>query len=186
MINTVEFLTSFLPYFFLLNHLKKKGMLYISNPLFYLLVTFGVYIAGMLHFTDPSTIFDILDFTSADLNLNFVPFSTGISKIGYVLNVVLFVPFGVLIPLLFKEKHPFLETMGCGFLGSLFIEFSQLFNERVSDVDDLIMNTFGVFIGWLIYFVFFKKIGSYKLPLRWLFLFIFVLNIGRFFLFYWY
>lgn len=94
MINTFEFLTSFLPYFFLLDHLKKKGMLYINNPLFYLLVTFGVYIAGMLHFTDPSTIFDILDFTSADLNLNFVPFSTGISKIGYVLNVVLFVPLG--------------------------------------------------------------------------------------------
>lgn len=88
--------------------------------------------------------------------------------------------------LIVQGKASISRNDGVRFLGSLFIEFSQLFNERVSDVDDLIMNTFGVLIGWLLYSVFFKKIGSYMLPLRWLFLFIFVLNIGRFFLFYWY
>jgi len=39
---------------------------------------------------------------------------------------------------------------------SLSIEFAQLFNNRVSDVDDLLMNTLGTLIGFLV-FVSLKK-----------------------------
>lgn len=38
-----------------------------------------------------------------------------------------------------------------GFLYTLFIELTQMFMPRVSDVDDLILNSFGVFIGILIH-----------------------------------
>lgn len=34
---------------------------------------------------------------------------------------------------------------------SLIIELSQLFNGRITDLDDLLMNTLGAFLGWVIF-----------------------------------
>ena len=52
-----------------------------------------------------------------------------------------------------------LAGFGCSFL----IEVSQLlFYERASDIDDLILNTTGVFIGALIYFSAFALIKRSK------------------------
>jgi glycopeptide antibiotics resistance protein len=39
----------------------------------------------------------------------------------------------------------------CGLLFSLFIEISQQFVVRNTDIDDLILNTFGVYLGYLLY-----------------------------------
>ena len=85
--------------------------------------------------------------------INLIPFRDGIS-LSMILNVVMFMPLGFLLPLLWKEYHSLVRTAIIGFCFSCGIEFCQLFNRRVSDVDDLLMNTLGAILGWLIWIVF--------------------------------
>lgn len=61
-------------------------------------------------------------------------------------NILMFVPMGFFLPLLKKLSFP--KTVLCGFLFSLFIEIAQLPLDRVSDVDDLILNTVGTVVGF--------------------------------------
>ena len=84
--------------------------------------------------------------------INLIPFRDGIS-LSMILNVVMFMPLGFLLPLLWKEYQSLVRTAIIGFCFSCGIEFCQLFNRRVSDVDDLLMNTLGAILGWLIWIV---------------------------------
>ena len=56
----------------------------------------------------------------------------------------------------------------------MIIELSQLFNRRVTDIDDLLMNTLGTLAGWLLLRKYFSvicaKIGSSKEQERQIFL----------------
>lgn len=69
----------------------------------------------------------------------------------YILNVILFVPFGFLLPLNWKRLERWYLTFFSGFFLSMSIEVSQLFNNRVTDIDDLTMNTVGTMVGYLIF-----------------------------------
>ena len=69
--------------------------------------------------------------------------------INFLGNVILFVPFGLIIPLLWNISGK--KTLLIGFGISLFIEICQLFLTRGTDVDDLILNTTGVLLGILIH-----------------------------------
>lgn len=82
--------------------------------------------------------------------LNLIPFAYIKEDIfPYIANIILFIPFGLLCPLLWRCKRTFWHTVISGFFLSLLIEISQLFNFRVTDVDDLLMNTLGTAIGFL-------------------------------------
>ncbi len=75
-------------------------------------------------------------------------------KMGNLLgNVVGFIPLGILFPLLLGWKRgP--ATVFAVFLVSLGFEFSQLFFALgVFDVDDLILNTAGGAIGYVLYWI---------------------------------
>ena len=68
-----------------------------------------------------------------------------------ILNVVLFVPAGFMAPLLWEEFRMFSKTAVFGAGMSLAIEVLQMFTFRLTDVDDLIMNTLGCMAGfWLV------------------------------------
>ena len=69
--------------------------------------------------------------------------------INFLGNIILFMPFGFIIPLLWKASDK--KVIVVGFCSSLFIEICQLFLTRGTDVDDLILNTLGVIIGYTIY-----------------------------------
>ncbi|WP_322788165.1 VanZ family protein [Anaerobacillus alkalidiazotrophicus] len=64
-------------------------------------------------------------------------------------NIVLFLPFGFLAPIVMKRlRKSIIATTMMGMFLSLFIETSQfLFTYRVSNIDDVILNTLGAFIG---------------------------------------
>ena len=63
-------------------------------------------------------------------------------------NIVLFMPMGVLVPLVSGKKKWF-WTIGAGFCFSLFIEIVQLITARgCYDPDDVILNTIGTAIGF--------------------------------------
>lgn len=67
-------------------------------------------------------------------------------------NIALFIPSGILLPIVCKKPDRFWKVTLAGFLISLSIEILQLpMKSRVSDVDDLILNTLGVIIGYGIY-----------------------------------
>lgn len=69
-------------------------------------------------------------------------------------NIIAFIPFGTFLPLLSNHKLKFLAVTVYTFDLSLIIEFTQLFFKVGSfDVDDLILNTIGGMIGYLILFV---------------------------------
>ena len=81
---------------------------------------------------------------------NLLPFSRTIDQTAYLLNVVLFMPLGFLLPAI-SERYglPSVLLTGGGF--SLLIELSQLFNNRSTDIDDLLLNILGTFVGYLIW-----------------------------------
>ena len=66
-----------------------------------------------------------------------------------VLNILLFVPYGFALPLFWKKFRDGVRTVFAGFLLSLFIELMQLFSGH-TDADDLILNTFGAWLGYLL------------------------------------
>lgn len=69
--------------------------------------------------------------------------------INFLGNIVMFMPFGFILPILYRQKGRIVILSG--FLLSLFIEISQLFLMRGTDIDYLILNTLGVALGYLLY-----------------------------------
>lgn len=70
-------------------------------------------------------------------------------------NMIMFIPTGIVLPVVYKKLNCFWKVIAVGALISLFIEILQLpFPSRASDVDDLILNTMGVAIGYGIYAAF--------------------------------
>ena len=67
-------------------------------------------------------------------------------------NVMMFIPTGIIIPILYRRRDTFWKVIATGALVSLCVEILQLpFAVRASDVDDLILNTLGVAGGYGIY-----------------------------------
>ncbi len=76
-------------------------------------------------------------------------------------NVLAFVPFGILLPIVFEKCRYAIATilLGAGF--SICVEAIQLFSKVGScDVDDVILNTCGAAVGYFLFFVFCKHRGN--------------------------
>lgn len=91
--------------------------------------------------------------------LNFVPFANLLqydSVRDIIWNVVgntaMFIPSGIVLPVVYKRLDNFGKVIAAGAFISLCIEIIQLpFASRVTDIDDLILNTLGVTIGYGVY-----------------------------------
>lgn len=84
-------------------------------------------------------------------NINLVPFKDVLDTTS-IFNIILFIPFGLLLPILWDKYRKLLTTFCYGFIFSLIIEVSQLFTRnRTCDINDLIFNTLGTVCGWLIF-----------------------------------
>ena len=94
--------------------------------------------------------------------------------VNLVGNVVVFIPFGFLVPVMYREQrrgvvyqgHFFRSFVFVTFLGAIFsfcIETIQLLTKvGCFDVDDLLLNTTGVIIGFMLYYISKKIIASFK------------------------
>lgn len=71
--------------------------------------------------------------------------------INFVGNIVMFLPIGFFLPLLWQKFNRAWKVIGTGLLLSLAIEILQLPQMRSSDVDDLWLNTLGTAIGYVLY-----------------------------------
>ena len=84
-------------------------------------------------------------------HVNLEPFAYMFSDLdATLLNVALFVPLGLFLPLLWKSFSSFWKTGMAGFLLSLLVEILQMFTFRATDVNDLMTNTLGTLLGFLI------------------------------------
>jgi len=72
-------------------------------------------------------------------------------------NMLLLFPFGLLLPILWRKFNNIRNTLLYSFLFSLAVEVIQLLSYYVGnmgrsfDIDDIILNTFGAWIGYIFY-----------------------------------
>lgn len=85
-----------------------------------------------------------------ELNLNLVPIIGMVEDWkNSILNVLLFVPLGLALPILWCRFKNAGRTVCFGFAMSLSIELLQVLTYRATDVNDLITNTCGTYLGFL-------------------------------------
>ncbi len=101
-----------------------------------------------------------------DFSFNLIPLADIINNpagyiINTILNIILFMPMGFLVPAIWTEYRSLKKTILVGFSVSVIIEILQIFTFRLTDIDDLINNTFGTFLGYYI-----GKLFSFKLPFK--------------------
>ena len=99
--------------------------------------------------------------------------------INIVGNILIFIPNGFLISVLTPNRHNGWLALGLGLAISLAIELVQLsFAIRVFDVDDLILNSFGAWLGFITFLIVsqskslnavFKQIADAQRPRAWMF-----------------
>ena len=91
--------------------------------------------------------------------LNFLPFvyllDYEVKKeilINVVGNTTMFIPIGIILPAVYKKLNKHWKAIAAGIAFSLCIEIAQLpFYDRVSDIDDLILNSAGYIIGYILF-----------------------------------
>ena len=70
-------------------------------------------------------------------------------------NTAMFIPSGIVLPIVYRKLNSFWKVLAAGALISLCIEILQLpFASRASDIDDIILNTLSVAVGYGIYAIF--------------------------------
>lgn len=112
-----------------------------------LYLAFSAYLVAVLCFVG----FPNIRYLCFDVNLNLIPFVGMADSIrNTLLNVLLFVPLGFLLPLLWERYRRLNNTLAFAFSATLFIELSQLLTYRATDVDDLITNVIGGLFGYLL------------------------------------
>ncbi len=75
-------------------------------------------------------------------------------------NIIIFIPFGILVAVLLRGRYKAIKTIILGFLLSTGFELFQLYTSCGNfDVDDIMLNTLGAVIG-----VVFWRVGNYLLP----------------------
>ena len=130
-------------------------------------ILFIIYIRLLIYFLFLSEEYGRKDFAQRDYQYNLVLFQeirrfwVYRERVGYLAaflnlagNVIGFLPFGFILPVIGKRmKNGFLVTV-CGFCLSLFVESMQLiFKVGSFDVDDLLLNTLGTVLGYLAFSV---------------------------------
>lgn len=92
-----------------------------------------------------------------DLRMNMIPFAYMFSdRQSSILNVLLFVPMGIFLPVLWQKFHNAFKTILFGLMISVFIECMQIFTLRATDINDLMTNTLGTAFGYCVGTIFIK------------------------------
>jgi len=146
----------YLPVFFILKK-QGKGLL---RQLSYLLLLWSFLLILFVTLTP-------LNFSPEHYHLNLRPFVwleggviNQMELIESIGNVLMFVPLGSLMPVVFKKLRKFFLIVMVIFLISFSIEFIQYFIGRVADIDDLIENILGGILGYCIFKAFNQLLKS--------------------------
>lgn len=148
-----------------LRYFYKKNIAYLL-----FLTIFFVYIYYLIDLTQfPIYIDDehrkILGGQNVWREMNFIPFNNGFSMANFY-NIIMTIPLGFAIPFLMKANVKKIFMIGLG--TTVTLESLQLltalyagYTFRVVDINDIIFNTLGTLIGYLIFFKAFKYSYNY-------------------------
>ena len=96
-----------------------------------------------------------------EINLNLIPLLGIIDDLSNsLLNVLLFIPLGVFLPVIWAHYRNVKSTVYFGLGLSLIIEILQMLTYRATDVNDLLTNTAGAVIGFLLAKPMFRKLPA--------------------------
>jgi len=125
---------------------------------FTLVLSFAIYLLSMLHlviFPIEVNLGEYRNLTPWYKAANFIPILT-IDVKTFVLNIIMLVPFGMYLPFLNRKIQSIKQAARLGFYVSLSFELTQLVirillgSGRSTDINDLIANTLGAVIGFLL------------------------------------
>ncbi len=109
-----------------------------------------LYLAGVFTLTMPFGAYHPF----ADDSLNLIPFKALIhafsEPLNFFGNLLLYLPLGIFLPLLFVRGRGWLFALKTGAALSFSIELLQLFTTKSMDIDDILLNTLGTLAGLLI------------------------------------
>lgn len=132
-----------IPVFGTLNKVKFHNT---KRTIFYFI--FAIYLSAVYLFVGMPT----LQFMRFELSLTLMPFLPMIADAkNTLLNVILFVPLGILLPFLWKRYGTLKATSMFGFSMSLSIELLQILTYRATDINDIIANTLGTVLGYVLF-----------------------------------
>ncbi|MDP4178969.1 MAG: VanZ family protein [Bacillota bacterium] len=104
---------------------------------------------------------NLIPFVDILNNIKLYGLFNGLNQFG--LNVIMFIPMGILLPIIFKKKNwNFKFALFISFAITFAIEIMQFFTGRAADIDDVIANTIGGAVGYLVYNVIYKLILHHK------------------------
>ena len=138
-IPVVAVLALYFLFLLLMRKRQKMGHLVLS-------CVFCFYLTGILTMTG------IWYMSAFDPRIVYIPFVDMIrGPVDTILNVILFIPLGIFLPLLYKKYDKMGKVVLIGFLISVSIEIVQMFGCGSTDINDLITNTAGACLGFCIY-----------------------------------
>lgn len=181
----VPYVIVFLPMFwiFRINIIRKK---YLGKYNIYHEIALSIFVISLVGLFS-QTIVPKFEFVNGKIRFatilekfNFIPlkilYKTYIevfkySNITYFLinivgNIFMFIPLGLLPPILYNKFKNIKNTVAFGCCISIFIEFTQMFLPRATDIDDVLLNTFGTLIGYLIFVVITKLFPKFVLKFQ--------------------
>lgn len=133
---------AFLAVWFLLLRVKRKPQ---SAAHILAALVFCLYLSGVLAVTGIGRPFGFRP------RFNFLPFVDMIKgPVDTALNVLLFLPLGIILPLLYAELDSAKAVTIAALLLSVTIECIQMFGLGITDVNDLMTNSAGAFFGFLL------------------------------------
>ncbi|MDW2799751.1 VanZ family protein [Clostridium boliviensis] len=89
-----------------------------------------------------------------DVNLIFLETwrNSAQSRAYVVENIIMMIPFGLLLPAFFKPSRNFFCCIPLGFMFSVCLEYSQFLSKRgYMQTDDVVMNVIGTSIGYVVF-----------------------------------
>ncbi len=116
--------------------------------------------------TDTGEPFFDIYFTNELSHVNMLPFHTlyeyffqtntnvdewnSVSLLNLTANVMLFLPLGFFVAFIWRKYHSIKKIIILGLSVTCLVEFIQYFIGRSSDIDDVLLNTFGTVIGYVL------------------------------------
>lgn len=123
--------------------------------------TMMIYIWLVFSVTGIGSVWDIISKgglieTFQQANIGIIPFQSD-GLFTYCMNVIMLMPLGFLLPYIWRNFRNPIKVALTGLAFSIFIEFAQLPTNRLVDIDDLLMNTLGAVLGYVVW----KMIGNH-------------------------
>jgi len=107
---------------------------------------FSFYLIGILTMTG------IWYRSAFDPRIVYIPFADMVrGPLATALNVILFVPLGFFLPILYEKIDSVKKVLLIGAFISLTVEIVQMFGCGTTDINDLLTNTIGACVGYGIY-----------------------------------